>query len=294
MAEKKTDLLKKLYGGLPMRWPAVLLLAVGTAVLTALFLLLPIFKSTSFAQMGSTMEAWVFFAVLIMANCRKPLEAAVKTFVFFLVSQPLIYLFQVPFSPMGWRLFGYYPYWFLLTLLTFPAAFVGWYITKRNWLSLVILAPVLLLLAAMGAGYWGTLLRHFPRMLLGVVVSFGQMVLYVLAFTESRWQKLTGLALSLAAVLLLLFVSPELDLNATQFLPDDPVLTEQAEVVQEEGEEIVVSIASTGESSMVRIQATRYGTTAFTIRDGETTLRYTLEVYEDEGGHAQIRIEQEE
>ncbi|MBQ5687389.1 MAG: hypothetical protein IIV23_06755, partial [Ruminococcus sp.] len=132
----------KVYGGLPMGWPVVILYAVGTALLTTAFLLIPIFENTSFYRVGVTLEAWVFFAVIIMANCKKPLESALKTFVFFLISQPLIYLLQVPFSQMGWGLFMYYRYWFMWTLLTFPMAFVGWYIKKRNWLSLLILLPV--------------------------------------------------------------------------------------------------------------------------------------------------------
>ena len=40
--EKKSwfrRLTDKLYGGLPMSWPAVILFAVGTAVLTAVFLI---------------------------------------------------------------------------------------------------------------------------------------------------------------------------------------------------------------------------------------------------------------
>ena len=36
---------------------------------------------------------------------RQPLICAAKVFVFFLISQPLIYLFQVPFSQDGWGLF---------------------------------------------------------------------------------------------------------------------------------------------------------------------------------------------
>ncbi len=41
-------------------------------------------------------------------------------FFFFLISQPLIYLLQVPFSSMGFELFIYYKYWFIWTLLTIP------------------------------------------------------------------------------------------------------------------------------------------------------------------------------
>ena len=50
----------------------------------------------------------IMFAMIIISNCKTPKEAAAKTFVFFLISQPLIYLLQVPFSWQGWGLFHYY------------------------------------------------------------------------------------------------------------------------------------------------------------------------------------------
>ena len=69
----------KLYGGLNMSWRTVILFALGTAVLTSIFLIVPIFKNTSFELMGVNFEAWFFFAIIIMANCKKPLESALKT-----------------------------------------------------------------------------------------------------------------------------------------------------------------------------------------------------------------------
>ena len=107
MTKNKTGILNKLYGGLHVSWPAVILYAAGTAVLTSVFPILPVFKNTSFERMGVNLEAWIFFAVILMANCKKPLESACKTFVFFLVSQPLIYLIQVPFTTLGWGIFRF-------------------------------------------------------------------------------------------------------------------------------------------------------------------------------------------
>lgn len=104
---------EKLFGGLNMTWPKVILFAAASAIVTAVFLIMPIFGDTSFNRIGVHFEAWIFFAVIIMSNCKKPLESALKAFVFFLVSQPLIYLIQVPFSSMGWSLFGYYRTWFI-------------------------------------------------------------------------------------------------------------------------------------------------------------------------------------
>ena len=54
-----------------MTWPAIILFAVGAAFLTVLFLLFPVFNGTSFRRVGETGEARIFFAILIMANCKK-------------------------------------------------------------------------------------------------------------------------------------------------------------------------------------------------------------------------------
>ena len=280
----------KLFGGLKMSWLRVILFAAATAVVTAVFLLVPVFEGTSFERMGVTFEAWIFFAVVIMSNCEKPLESACKTFVFFLISQPLIYLLQVPFSSQGWGLFGYYRYWFLWTLATFPMAFVGWYIKKKNWLSLLILAPVLFVLTYDYVGGFRDAVKHFPRMLVMAVFCLGQVLVYLYAFTEKLWQKLLGFFVPLAVVAVLLLARPQVQLNSTQILPGDPALTENAVVMTADGGLAEVSIARTGQDSMVRIRAEKYGSTAFTVVDGEAEYRYNLVIYEDGAGHPQIEI----
>jgi hypothetical protein len=47
----------KVYGGLDMSWRNVILFAIGTAVITTIFLVGPIFKDTSFKRMSVTFEA---------------------------------------------------------------------------------------------------------------------------------------------------------------------------------------------------------------------------------------------
>ncbi|MCR5543318.1 MAG: hypothetical protein K6F55_04140 [Eubacterium sp.] len=172
----------KLFGGLDISWMMLIIYAMGTAILTALFLIIPGLENTSFERMGVYPEAWIFFAVIIMANCKKPLESALKTFVFFLISQPLIYLFQVPFSWMGWELFKFYFFWFKVTLCTFPGAFIGWFITKRNWLSVLILLPVIAFLLFTTYQCAIICITAFPRLLLATLFCILQVVLYVYAF----------------------------------------------------------------------------------------------------------------
>ncbi|MBR5642035.1 MAG: hypothetical protein IKW92_07905 [Firmicutes bacterium] len=289
---EKKGLIGKLYGGLNMSWPVVILYAVATAVLTTVFLLFPVFKDTSFERMGVHLEAWFFFAIIVMANCKKPVESALKTFVFFLVSQPLIYLFQVPFNTRGWGIFGYYKYWCMMTILTLPMAYIGWYITKKNWWSVLILAPVLAFLGVTAYECGSFCLRHPPRLLVAALFCVLQIVLYVLAFFPEGRKKLIGFAIPVAAAIIMVLAVPQVDMHATNFLPDDPVLTDEAVVEAEEGGIAEISITETGESSMIMIHAKQYGTMDFAIRDGDKVYLYTIEIYEDEGGHSQVLITQ--
>ena len=271
----------KLFGGMKMTWPRVLLFAVATAVLTALVLVVPFFKGTSFHMIGVTLEAWILFAVFVMANCASPLDSALKTFVFFLVSQPLIYLFQVPFSWMGWGLFRFYRYWFILTLCTFPAAFVGWYITKRSWLSVLIFAPVIVALAWWGFGYLREAAFAFPTHLLAGLFCFGQIALYILAFFPGWKRKAVGAVLALATVAALAVVLPQMSFGVYDDLPGEPSFSADAAVSLEDPSfaEFELIGPATGR---FHAQATRTGSTVLTIADGGVETRYTFEVYYDD------------
>ena len=280
----------KLYGGINLTWLGVILYAVGAAVLTTIFLVVPIFKDTSFSRMGETLEAWIFFAVIIIANAKSPLESALKTFVFFLISQPLIYLFQVPFSWQGWGLFQYYRNWFILTLFTFPAAFIGWCIKKKNWLSLLILMPVLILLAYICEGGLKHVIHEFPRLLIMVLFCLAQVVIYLYTFTENIWQKIVGALVPIAVIAVIMLVPRNVEFSTSQFLPDDPVLTENAAVTVDDTGIADISVAGTGEDSTVQIRVHAYGTTSFTIKDGDMEYQYNISIYEDELGASQIDI----
>ena len=280
----------KLYGGINLTWLGVILYAVGTAVLTTIFLVVPIFKDTSFMRMGETLEAWVFFAVIIIANAKSPLDSAFKTFVFFLISQPLIYLLQVPFSWQGWGLFQYYKHWFILTLCTFPAAYISWYITKKNWLSLLILMPVLILLAYLcedGAKY---VIHEFPHLLIMVVFCILQILLYLYTFTRRISQKVIGAFIPIALIVVIMLIPKNVEFSSSQFLPDNPTLTEKATVAVDDTEIADISVSGTGEDSTVLIQAHAYGTTSFIIKDDGKEYQYNIRIFEDDLGSSQIDI----
>ena len=62
-------------------------------------------------------------------NSKSAKESALKCFIFFLISQPLIYLFQDIVT--GKHLFiTYYRYWFMWTIACVPMGYIGYYMKK--------------------------------------------------------------------------------------------------------------------------------------------------------------------
>ena len=199
-------MLKKLFGGLKMTWPRLIIFAVVSGIITALIALL-VPEGNSIKQIAVTFEAWIVLAIIIVVNCEKPLEAACKTFVYFLISQPLVYLIQVPFSSMGWGLFGYYRYWFFWTLATFPGAFIAWYIKRDDWIGAVIHSVALVALIFFGVGYLKQLIGNFPQYLLATLFCFGMVPVLIFAVHHRKAARLTASVIAAAALAVLLVLT---------------------------------------------------------------------------------------
>ena len=180
-------IINKLFNGLNITWPKLVLFSIIMGVYTAIMAMC-VPDGNSFHDIAVTPEWWVLPAIIIITNSKKPIEAALKTFVFFLISQPLVYLIQVPFNSMGWGLFGYYPYWFSITVLTFPAAFIGWFMVDAERQSLGIVAQ---LFADVRAAMKG---QGFDYLSLGVLpentdaIAFWEKQGFAFSGEEGTWQ----------------------------------------------------------------------------------------------------------
>ena len=193
--------MKKLFGGLNITWPKLILFAVLCGVYTGVMAMLPATADTSFRDISISFEWWILFAIILIVNSKSPLDSALKVFVFFLISQPLVYLVQAPFSPDGLGLFRYYPAWFRWTLLTFPMAFVGHFMKKDKWWGLLILAPMLLFLGWHYVSFCGEAVHFFPQHLLSALFCAATLILYPLYIFKNRRIRIAGLVLSIAILL---------------------------------------------------------------------------------------------
>lgn len=197
--------MKKLFGEINMTWPKVIIFAIITAAYTALLNQVPFLKNTSFTDIAIYFDCWIFFAIIIMTNCKSALDSALKTFVFFLISQPLIYLIEVPF--LGWSIMNYYKNWIVWTLLTFPMAYIGYYLKKDNLISLLIIAPVLVFLEYCGVGYINQTIYDFPHHLLSALFCIGTTFLYVFAIFSKKRERILGLLISIVSLIVFLVPS---------------------------------------------------------------------------------------
>ena len=196
-----TKAIKKLFGGINLTWSKLIIAAVIAGVITAVIAIIPALHYTSFIGITVTFEVWILFGILIIMNSKSNLDAGLKCFVFFLISQPLVYLIQVPFSSMGWQLFGYYRYWFMWTLLCFPMGFVGYWMKKDKWWGYLILLPMIALTAISYAGYFSDFLFYMPRFILLSLFCACAMIFYPVVIFKNKIIRIVGAALGSAAVI---------------------------------------------------------------------------------------------
>jgi len=186
--------LRKLFYQTPMPWWKVLLLAAAAGVYTGTMMLIPALKDTSFQDIGITLEYWFFFALLVILNCEKPTEAALKVFVFFLVSQPLVYLTMWgQYHRFPWE---YYRYWFFWTLATLPGGFLAWQVKRQKWYSAVILALACAYELFTAANCFWNMPGHFPHKLLTALATLAMGLGFVPILLEDQKHRILAWALA--------------------------------------------------------------------------------------------------
>ena len=262
--------LKKLFGGINLTWPKLIIMAVAAGVFTAAMAIIPIFQNTSFTTITATFEVWILFGIFIIMNSKSNLDSALKCFVFFLISQPLIYLLQVPFSWQGWGLFGYYKYWFVWTVLCLPMGYIGYWMKKDQWWGYLILLPMIVLTAESYGGYLSDFLFAMPRYLLITLFCACTMILYPLAIFENRKIKTVGVAVSAAAIVALTVLglvkppvySTEIMGNGEEYQFDDSYTVQLAD---EKYGDVEIRYVDSVEDYMVHADFKRAGDTVLTL-----------------------------
>ena len=202
--------MKKLFGGINLTWMKLIIFAILAGVYTGIMAMLPIAMDTSFSDLTVTFEVWIFFGIIIIMNSKSAKDSALKCFVFFLISQPLVYLVQDVINHSNLFL-TYYRFWVLWTIACIPMGFIGYYMKKDKWWGLLILVPMLVFTAAECSGYFSETMFSFPRHLLTTIFCICMLIIYPLAIFKNKKIKTTGVIISgllIAIVLVVCICNP--------------------------------------------------------------------------------------
>ena len=197
---------KKLFGGIDLNWKKLIIFAIIAGIYTAIMAMLPIAKNTSFADITISFEVWILFGILIIMNSKSAKDSALKCFIFFLISQPLVYLIQDIINHS--KLFlTYYRFWIIWTICTIPMGFIGYFMKKDKWWGLAILTPMLIFLGIHYSGFLGETLYYFPYHLLSTLFCIVTLLLYPICIFNDKKVKITGTIISLIIIIAMTFIS---------------------------------------------------------------------------------------
>lgn len=192
-------ILKKLFGGINLTWLKLIIFAVLAGVYTAVMAMIPAAKDTSFTDITVSFEVWILFGIIIIMNSKSAVDSALKCFVFFLISQPLVYLIQDVIKHSN--LFSaYYKYWAMWTAATIPMGFIGYFMKKNKWWGLIILTPMLAFLGYHYSLYLGKTVYSFPYHLLTCAFCFITLIIYPIAIFDDKKIKIAGVVISIAII----------------------------------------------------------------------------------------------
>lgn len=218
MKHKKNQFLeffRKIFGGTEISWKFLVIFAVSIGVFVGILVRIPFLENTSFTDIAVVLDMWIVLAIFIITNAKTRKEAILKTFVFFLISQPLIYLTEASinslffgvdfFAQISLYFNNYYFHggnWFLWTLLTIPGAAIAFEIKKENFFAPFILSVATGFLAAIGGfGMFNSIFRTFPNHLLNNILCLFFAFSLGFIILKNKRQKIINLVISIVLFL---------------------------------------------------------------------------------------------
>ena len=206
MSKTKKSLLKK-----PFSWGFVVLFSVVIGVVVGVLDCIPALYDTSFTDPALTFDVWIPLAIFIVLGGKNTLDAALKCFVFFLISQPVIYLVEIAhdfwwgggvLSELFHQYFvNYYlgAGWLAWTALTLPGGAIAYQVKRDNVLAAVILSVATGGLVGLGMNnVFNVLPSAFPRHLLSTIFCIG--MAFALCFLVLKKKTPRTVALTITAV----------------------------------------------------------------------------------------------
>lgn len=187
----------KLFGNTKISYKKVVVFAVIIGIYTGLINSITFLRNTSFQDIAISFEWWILFAIIIVVNQDNIKDACLKTFIFFLISQPIVYLVEVPFSSEGFSIFRHYINWGIWTLLTLPGSIICYQLKKKNIISVIVFAIVSIYFGYMCATFSKSIIYNFPYHCLSLFFIYAIAIGLPLILFDNRTYRIILIAIFL-------------------------------------------------------------------------------------------------
>ena len=200
--------LRKLFGDTKITWRTLIISSIVIGVIVGVLNRISFLADTSFQDIAVVFDMWFIIAIFIIINCKSWQEASAKTFVFFLISQPLIYLTEVIIDTISGADFlvqftlyfrNYYigAGWAIWTLLTIPGAAIAYQIKNDNILSAIVLSVATGYLAFAGAGSILSAIYDFPHHLLNGIICLVAAFLLIYIILSKKSARIVAIIITI-------------------------------------------------------------------------------------------------
>ena len=206
--------LKALFGNVKISWKFLIIFSVIVGVTVGVLNRLPFLANTSFSDFAVVLELWIILAIFIITNSSSRKDAILKTFVFFLISQPLIYFVEATYEAIfsgadlfsrAWFYFDQYYFhggrWFIWTLLTIPGSAIAYEIKRDNILSSVVLSVATGFLALSGGmTLLNCIFNTFPNHLFHALMALFFAFFFIFTILKEKTPRIISLILTSLAL----------------------------------------------------------------------------------------------
>lgn len=207
--------LTSLFGEKNLSWKFIIIFSVLVGIIVGVMNRVPFLENTSFSDFAVVLELWIILAIFIITNARSRKEAILKTFIFFLISQPLIYFTEAAYESIfsGVNLFErtwfyldlYYFHgsrWFVWTLLTIPGSAIAYEIKRDNILGSIVLSVATGFLALSGGStLLNCIARTFPNHLIHSLMALFFAYFFIFAILKKKTPRIISLVLTSLALI---------------------------------------------------------------------------------------------
>lgn len=192
--------MKKLFGGFTIGWPAVIVFALVAGLWAGAMNSIPATENTSLRDIAISYEWWVIFAFIVATNNDKAWKAALKVFVFFAISQPVVFAIEIAAHSVEPHMAWYYysTIWGPATLFTLPGGFIAYFAKKQNVLGCIVLGLACTIQLVLGVHYTLAAVASPPYHALSAVVCYVSALVMAFQLQESTGRKLLALLIAVA------------------------------------------------------------------------------------------------